>query len=146
MSEMLYSEDMTTQASIQVWEQAFNAKSCAYALHPFESYYAGRRNESTIKRFVIAEDYSVPMVLDTHFASDLKMFQMPQPQSRKPSKREYMSSDSQAAFEGAVYPGTLNEAYNIDSNIGHPCATQDVFETGGQSFSPSDLTLFQQQY
>ena len=78
MSEMLYGENMMTQASIQVWEQVFNTKSCTYALHPFESDYAGRSNESAIKRFVRAEDYSVPMVLDTHFASDLKMVQMPQ--------------------------------------------------------------------
>ena len=151
MSEMLYGENMTTQASIQVWEQVFNAKSCTYALYPFESDYAGRSNESVIKRFVRAEEYSVPMAPDTYFASDLNTVQMLQTQSRRPSKREYMSSNSsnyQAAisFDGTITPAVLNFAYDIDSNVGHPGATQAVYETIGQGFSPSDLTAFQQRF
>ena len=130
MSEMLYGENMTTQASIQVWEQVFNAKSCTYALYPFESDYAGRSNESVIKRFVRAEEYSVPMAPDTYFDSDLNTVQILQTQSRRLSKREYMSSDSQAgiSYNGAVYPGVLNTAYNIGSNVGHSCAAQNAFK------------------
>ena len=138
VSETLYGEYVTARASIHVWEQMFNTEFYTYALHPFES---------AIKRFVRAVEYSVPMVLDTHVTSVLNTVQMLQIQSPRPSKREFMSSNYQGAvFNGYVYPNILNAAYNIDSNIGHPRATQAVYETINVSFSPSDLAQFQQLF
>ena len=146
VSETLYSEYITARASVQVWEQMFDTEFYTYALHPLESDYGGQSDESAIKRFVRAEEYSVPMVLDTHVTSVLNTVQMISIQPRRPSQYENVTSDSQVAFDGTVYPGTLNAAYNIDSNIGHPRATQAVYESLNQSFSPSDLAAFQQMY
>ena len=140
VSETLHGEYITARASIQVWEQMFNTEFYTYALHPLES------DSSAIKRFARAEEYSVPMVLDLHVTSVLNTVQMLQTQPRKPVEREGISTDSKASFNGAVYPATLNAAHNIDSNVGHPRATQAVFETINQSFSPSDLTAFQHRY
>ena len=88
VSETLYGEYITARASISVWEQMFNTVFYTYALHPLES------DSSKIKSFARAEKYSVPMVLDLHVTSVLNTVQMPQAQSQRPSKREYMSSNS----------------------------------------------------
>ena len=147
LSETLYGEYIKARASVQVWEQIFNTEFHTYALQPLESDNAEHSADGAIKRFVRAEKYSVPMVLDAHVTSVLNTVQMiPMNTRRKSSKHESISSDSKASFNGAVYPGILNEAYNIDSNIGHPRATQAVYETNNVSFSPHDLAAFQLQY
>lgn len=47
---------------------------------------------------------------------------------------------------GYVTPALLNRIYSIDSNSGGGLGSQAVYETIGQSFSPSDLALFQKQF
>ena len=146
VSETLYSEYITARASVQVWEQMFDTEFYTYALHPLESDYGGQSDESAIKRVVRAEEYSVPTVLDAHVTSVMNTVQLIPLQSPRLSIPENMSPGSNAALNGSAYPAILNAAYNIDSNIGHPRATQAVFETINQTFSPNDLAAFQQQY
>jgi tripeptidyl-peptidase-1 len=43
---------------------------------------------------------------------------------------------------GIITPALINEIYDIRSNIGIPAATQAVYETENQTFSPSDLSIF----
>lgn len=47
---------------------------------------------------------------------------------------------------GYVTPALLNRYYNIDSNSGRGYGSQAVYETIGQSFSPSDLSYFQNYF
>lgn len=78
---------------------------------------------------------------------------MPPPMSQKPppQSRPFLSDDrkfsSLSSIGGnCITPDILNEAYNIDSNVGDPRATQAVLESLDQSFSSDDLMLFQQQF
>lgn len=43
-------------------------------------------------------------------------------------------------------PRFFNAYYNISSNVGHPKATQLVYEAVNQSFSPQDLRTFQADF
>ena len=146
VSETSYGEYITARASVQVWEKMFNTEFYTYALRRSESDYSGRSYESGVTRFVRAEEYSVPTVLDAHVTSVMNTVQLIPLQSPRLSIPENMSPGSNAALNGSAYPAILNAAYNIDSNIGHPRATQAVFETINQTFSPNDLAAFQQQY
>ena len=47
---------------------------------------------------------------------------------------------------GYIYPQYFNHLYSIDSNVGHPRATQAVFADYGQYYSPSDLKTFQDMW
>ena len=146
VSETSYGEYITARASIQVWEEMFNTVFYTYALQPSESDYGQPSDKSGVKRFVRAEEYSVPMVLDKHVTSVLNTVQMIHVHYQRLPILESMSSVANTAFDGSVYPAILNEAYNIDSNIGHPRATQAVYESLDQFFSPNDLTAFQERY
>jgi len=45
-----------------------------------------------------------------------------------------------------VTPATLNRVYTIDSNNGNNLGSQAVYETIEQTFSPTDLAIFQKQF
>jgi hypothetical protein len=45
----------------------------------------------------------------------------------------------------AVTPATLNTFYNISSNVGHRNATQLIYASINQTFSPNDLAQFQRE-
>jgi tripeptidyl-peptidase-1 len=62
---------------------------------------------------------------------------------RIPAGYEGSRGIATASVTGSIDPATLISAYNIDSSLSHPRATQAVFQTVEQSFSPEDLTLFQ---
>jgi len=53
------------------------------------------------------------------------------------------SSGSGPIILNHVTPALLNKVYSIDSNIGNTLVSQGVYETLQQTFSPSDLTTFQ---
>jgi len=74
-------------------------------------------------------------------ASNFPISRGPKPMITQPSFR----FDSN--ITGAVNPAFLNNLYNISSNkITNPNTTQSLFESLGQSFSPSDLKQFQQLF
>ena len=61
-------------------------------------------------------------------------------------RHDVETSASQARIQssvGTVTPSFLNSVYHITSNIGYSSASQLVYESLSQYFSPSDLTAFQ---
>lgn len=61
------------------------------------------------------------------------------------------TDDSITTFEvytptSIVGPSFLNSYYNISSNIGHQKASQLIYASVNQTFSPSDLALYQMEY
>ena len=53
------------------------------------------------------------------------------------------SSGGGTIIPNYVTPALLNKVYSIDSNIGSTLVSQGVYETSSQTYSPSDLTAFQ---
>ena len=53
------------------------------------------------------------------------------------------SSSAGTIIPNYVTPALLNKVYSIDSNTGNALVSQGVYETISQTYSPSDLTVFQ---
>ena len=67
-------------------------------------------------------------------------------QSAANFKNQQRHTKNSAAAATYVTVPFLNSLYNIPSNIGSADQSQSVFETNLESFSQSDLSLFQRQY
>lgn len=102
-------------------------------------------------KFHRALNYSLPNTLAAHVDSVMLVTDFP-PVNRKPIQFKRVpshmrGSDSShlhsAAAGGFVTPSLLNLFYNINNNTGSTAVSQCVYETLGQTFSPSDLLLFQ---
>jgi tripeptidyl-peptidase-1 len=57
-----------------------------------------------------------------------------------------ISNAARQTYQGFVTPSLLNSVYNISSNVGDSGVTQALFELNNQSYSPSDLALFQSRF
>ena len=54
--------------------------------------------------------------------------------------------EAEGVLDDIITPAVLDSFYNTDSNTGSSLASQAVFETSGQTFSPSDLATFQSNF
>lgn len=147
-------EVVTARATIEVWEKMFDTEFYAYSFEDnrvdgFTTASAGEL------MFIRAEKYSVPVVLHDHIASVLNTIDIPIMKnfrslpSRIPLSTSTRSSKLMATsllYDGYVTPQLLNNAYNIDSNFGHPRATQAVYAGFNQYFSPEDVYAFQNEF
>jgi hypothetical protein len=106
----------------------------------------------------VASEYSLPASLHGHVSALFNTVQVPPPfresylrKNAEDSKyfREdlmFSSVEPMASSSSTVTVAKLNSFYRIGSNIGSSGLKQSVFETSGQSFSPSDLSKFQNNY
>jgi len=88
--------------------------------------------------------YRVPEKLKSFvdFVSDTYVLPVPPSIARKAFHYETASKKRQG---GNVSPSLLNSFYHITENsVNDAGATQSLFESLGQSYSPSDLTAFQE--
>jgi tripeptidyl-peptidase I len=147
-------EAFTARAPVEVWEKMFNTKFYVYSYEDnrVDGFTTASASETI---FIRAEEYSVPFVLHEHIASVLNTIDVPiMKNSRYQSSRIPLSTSAKTSklmatsllFDGYVTPQLLNNAYNIDSNVGHPRATQAVYEGFYQYFSPEDVTAFQNEF
>ena len=149
VSESPYGEYITASAPISLWEHMLDAEFYTYSL----------RGE-TVRNYMRAERYSVPIRLNEHVDSVLNTIQRPTRAQSSPA-----SSASVSRFDPLLYidpnknskgqkpwtairrfmdPSLLSHVYNIDSNDGHPHATQAILGGPDQFFSPTDLLNFQE--
>lgn len=141
-SEDLGSDYIRASASISVWEKTFDT-------HFFE-YHQMQLNGNT-EKFVRAEKYSIPMVLDSHVESVFNTIQMPYRLSGSFPKLTTPPAVTNA--KGALADTTatmttpikLKQYYNLTTQ-GSANSTQCVYATINQYFSPSDLDLFQKTF
>ena len=152
VSETLYGEYITASAPVSVWEEVLDTEFFAYSL-------PSRSDEE--RNYIRAEKYSVPIFLHPHVESVFNTIQMPSTQALSPeefpptpSKKFHPqlqidpTSSSVIKIPSSIItrfmkPWMLNEEYNIDSNLGHPLATQAVLGLSQQYFCPQDLNAFQ---
>lgn len=84
------------------------------------------------------------------FRTDLTISSAKDTISAAPAKSKITKEDvhpnGATATDGTVTVAFLNKFYQITSNTGSAEMQQSVFETAGESFSPRDLTDFQNTY
>ena len=106
-----------------------------------------------------AEEYSLPAAIADHIHSVFLAIDLPPVTSHRQSKngiRQEATENKQAknpsdksvnaatdTYYGSVTPALLNTFYSITNNTGSAAVSQGVYETIGQTFSPSDLKIFQ---
>ena len=157
VSETLYGDYITASAPVSVWEKMLDTEFFTYSVLPIErdrKNYDIERDES-IRNYIRAERYSVPMVLDAHVQSISNTIQLPpmmtwrlRPTAVHSAQTSYrqsnrISTENIIPPTGYIFPAYLNSVYNIDSNVGHPLATQALFGGYDQYFSPEDVAAFQ---
>jgi len=131
----LYGEYIIAKAPIQTWSKIFNTK-----FYKFEHI----DGDFTIFR---AMHYSLPVEWKDHVLFVLKMTQFPPPRVKK--QVELITTLGQtisSQFDGYLYPAYINSFYGVTTNTGSSQATQCVYATAGQIFSPTDLAGFQNEF
>lgn len=142
VSESLYGEYITASAPIALWEDLFDT-----TFHVFTHI----RRDGSRKKVVRAEKYSIPATLIPHVVAVFNTVQLPM-RSRQPLisplNKTLNKTESRAVpvIRHFTIPSILNAAYKIDSNVASVAATQGLYESLDQSFSPADLQKFQSRH
>ena len=156
------------EAQISLWESLLNTK---FSLWEDRS---RMKNKNKISNKIHrATEYSLPLHIKSHVSAVFNTVQVPPSLHSKYHTREssefrtdmtvtkstttstgtttntnnqnYNNKDLQAT-NGKVTVSFLNDFYEITTNSGSSSLQQSVFETAEESYSPTDLTLFQQTY
>lgn len=114
------------------------------------------RSETTVNEVLRCEKYSIPLVLDKYVDSVFHTIQMPSPMRGGPVLTPIYDKNiplflkegihkEASQVTGFITPAVLKSFYNING-VGSSAATQSVYETLTQYYSPADLLKFQQTY
>lgn len=125
-----HGEYITARAKVSTWETVFNTKF-------YEFQQVNDKKNQPILRSV---EYSLPVELNEHVETVFNTVQLP------PVNAQRLRPTLKSGKAGSVTPALLNSYYNIKSNIGNSLASQSLFESLGQYYSPNDLTQFEQTY
>lgn len=137
-------------ASIKLLEELFQNTFEEYSQIIISTTGSDSDSDNSIK-FHRAMNYTLPSTLAAHVDSVMLVADFP-PVNRKPIQLTRVPSNMRGsdashlhftAASGFVSPSLLNTFYNINNNTGSTAVSQCVYETLGQSFSPSDLLAFQ---
>lgn len=132
-------------APVHKWEQVLDTKLFEFSPKNSDSETAVDEHPPLIR----CHEYSLPSELVDHVSYVFNMVSLPIPDQRAmvPKRRSATGSrhiDSQTQIPlGYVTPQLLNTYYDVRSNTGSASTSQAVYETIGQTFSPTDLTVFQ---
>jgi len=99
---------------------------------------------------VFAPRYQLGESDNTQFRTNLRVNKVNPTNNPQNEQNEHMKQHEQnkqtTATNGKITVSFLNELYEISSNTGLGTQSQSVFETSEQSYSPTDLSLFQSTY
>jgi hypothetical protein len=136
-------EYISATASVRKWEEIFNAEF--FVFHSVSDIDPLTTQPGVVR----ALTYSLPKQLAHRVQSVFNVVQMPMPSDFSFPKEKLKDWPSVSrrrrltSSAGVVTPYLINTLYSIQSNTGSSAASQAMFETFNQSFSPSDLTTFQ---
>lgn len=146
-------EYITAEAPVHVWESLFQT-----------TFYEFEQEQNSDKKVVRAEEFFAPASLPElvsyvynviDFPEDVetsakdlaKIVRTEGKKLRKAGKKNSAASIVNGVIiEGDVTPAFINQLYLIPSNTGSQLASQAVYESLNQSYSPSDLTDFQNAF
>jgi hypothetical protein len=124
-------EYITASAPVALWESIFEAKFNAYAIG------------DSHREFVRAESFAMSEYLVGHVSYVYNIVDFPE---QRPVLISQSSVGAISTIPGKVTPALLNSYYWISSNDGGGFGSQAVYESINQTYSPSDLTIFQQTF
>lgn len=126
----LHGEYIVAEAPVSTWESLFDT---TFYLYKHIGFY---------KTIVRAKVYSLPEELASHVSAVFNTVQLPPRirDVRAPSLKEHR------AGAGSITPALLNSYYHITTNTGNALASQCLFESLGQYYSPADLSTFETNY
>lgn len=127
-----FGEYITAKAPIAVWQHLLSTKF--YSFEHIEQKTAVLRSM----------DYSVPMDISMHVEAIFNTVQLPPRRAFSvafPSLNSTMTADV-----ATITPAKLNSFYHIPSNKGNTLASQSLYESLEQYYSPNDLTAFQKRF
>ena len=165
-----YQEFITARAKISVWEKEFDTEF--YHFHYKSGFDDLFKIDTLSKESVIrAEKYSVRKELEEHVEYVFNTIQMPFSFHQNPGPhinfmepidaqtltgqentvnskeennlKEDVKLSAIPVVAGVTTPAKLNSAYNVDSNTAIKAATQAIYATINQKYSPADLRAFQ---
>jgi tripeptidyl-peptidase I len=151
VEETLNGDYITASAPISTWENMFNNK-----------FFMFQQTQVTgdVSVLVRAEKYSLPAVLSPHVMHVLRAVDIPlvtrkgdivPEKFQKASLRKLQQENLRKKFNAqsdlnVVTPQKIKDFYNVTDHVGSSQSTQALYASGGQNFSPKDLTKFQQEY
>jgi len=89
-----------------------------------------------------ALEYSIPSELSEHVEGVFNTVQLPNVDTIRPTPVR----QGKLRKAGSITPALLNTYYHVTSNTGNTLASQSVFESLEQYYSPNDLAQFESQY
>jgi len=123
-----FGEYVTAEAPVSVWEEMF-----ATEFFEFE-------NADAHYTLLRAKEYSLPSQLAMLVSGVMNVVSFPPPFAEK------VGLEKALGVGDFITPAVINSFYNINDNTGNDLASQSLFESLGQTFSPEDLTSFQDKY
>ena len=132
------SEFVRAKAPVGAWERALGCE-----FHWYARAAASARHDDAGRVARCDGDYALPSSVSPHVSAIFSVSNLPPRVSRGARRRGAAGSP---ALGNAVTPAVLDEFYAIDSNAGSKLASQAVFETSGQTFSPDDLATFEKAF
>eukprot|EP01038_Epipyxis_sp_PR26KG_P007727 gene7727-10501_t len=154
-----YKEYLSIVAPISIWEELFNTTFYEYKyLDQFNSMNNDINDITRKQTFHRAHVYSLPKHISNHIITVLNTVQFPHTSSGIGPKQNHVlkshniqlngkcSLDSVSLLSGYVTPALINNVYAIYNNTGNQLTSQCVFATSDQTFSPSDLEIFQSYF
>ena len=126
-----YDDYISAVGPVHVWERLFDTQ-----------FYEFEHASLPGKRFIRCLKYSLPEHLSDHIEGVLNTVQFPDHHvGKRLQLTKHTGKDVQAT--DTVTPALLNQVYNIANNTGNHFTNQAVYAILDQTFSPSDLTTFQ---
>lgn len=144
-SQTLGGEYITATASISIWEDIFRTE--------FYTFHQTHRDES-IEKLIRTEKYHLPRVLDEHVECVLNIIDVPdrvfykkKKLRRVPETTDRGRNSKSLQVDGYLAPDDIRTYYNMSlTTQGSAASGMAVFESNGQTYSPSDLATFQSRY
>jgi tripeptidyl-peptidase-1 len=125
-----FGEYITAKAPISVWQTMF-----ATTFYNFEHI----EKKTTVQRSM---DYSVPTDISLHVEAVFGTVQLPHQKTFHSMSFGGFNTTAASTMTAAK----LNDYYHIPSNTGNNLASQSLYESLEQYYSPNDLTAFQKKY
>lgn len=156
VDQSLAGEFIEIEAPIEIWETILDTQFYEFSTLIDNEVESGKDKTNHV-RLVRAHKYSLPQELSEHVSYVFNVVSFPTPKELSTKRKVISDTRLKAAskgvtplansiIQGYVTPALINKVYSIGSNTGSNLASHAVYETIGQSFSPSDLLLFQKTF
>jgi len=129
-----YGEYITAVAPVATWGKLFAT-----------TFYKFQHENKDTEPVIRATHYSIPKDIAEHVDTVFNTVQLP-PRNAPRQQAVLKNGAAGPKNNGTVTPAFLNSYYHVTSNVGNSLASQSLFESLGQYYSPNDLSTFETTY